>query len=157
MKYHVLKDSREQEGGTGWSFSETANCSGMTVQKLDTGDYTISGYEGIFVIERKGCLSEWARNINEKRFDRELERLEEFQYPYIFLEFTIEDILNWPKNCNIPKDKQKEIRINNFFILKKTNEIMVKYKTKIVFTGPYGREVAASLFKRVMENVKEKS
>ncbi len=155
-KYHVLRDTREQEAGTGWIFSETPNCSGTTTQKLDTGDYTILGHEKEFVIERKGCLSEWARNINEKRFERELERLEEFTHPYIFLEFTIEDIMNWPHKCGIPEDKKKDIKINNFFILKKTTEIMVKYKTKIVFTGKFGRETAASLFKRVMENVKEK-
>lgn len=152
--YHVKKDSREQEAGTGWTFSPTKNCSGTTTEKLDTGDYTIVGYEDLFVIERKGALTEWAHNVNEARFDKEMQRLEKFRWPFIILEFTLQDLLNWPNGCNIPKNKIKSIKMTNYALLKKTNEYMIAYKTKIIFAGKHGKEIAASLFKRVMEHGK---
>lgn len=152
--YHVIKDTREQEGGGGWIFSKTKNCTGHTIQTLKTGDYTIVGYENDFIIERKGALTEWAHNINEKRFERELERLEQFRWPFIILEFTLAQLLKWPLDCGIPKNKIKDIQTSNYFILKKTNEFMLNYKTKIIFAGHQGKEVAASLMKRVVENGK---
>lgn len=153
--YHVIRDTREQKEGAGWIFTKTANCTGMTEKKLDTGDYTIVGYEKTFVIERKGALTEWAHNVNEARFTKELERLEKFDQAFIILEFTLEDLMRWPHGCNIPKERLKDIRMNNYFLLKKTCEIMTQYKTKIIFAGRHGKEIAASLFKRVMENDKK--
>lgn len=149
--YHVIRDSREQENN-GWVFSPSKNCEGMTTQKLKTGDYTIKGYEKDIIVERKGALTEWAHNVNEKRFERELERLEEFRWPFIILEFTLQDLMKWPLGCGIPSNKLKDVKTTNYFILKRTNEIMLKYKTRIIYAGFQGKEVAASLFKRVVEN-----
>ena len=73
-KYTVIKDTREQEG---WFFTQTTACDGMVREKLDTGDYSLRGYEELLAIERKGKISEFARNIVENRFERELERLED--------------------------------------------------------------------------------
>jgi methyltransferase-like protein len=149
--YEVVRDTREQENN-GWIFTPDTKCLGTVTTKLDTGDYTLKGFEKDFIIERKGRLSEWAHNINEKRFEQELERLESFKWPFIILEFTMQDLMNWPKNCGIPKEKIKDIKVSSKFILMRTNEIMIKYKTKIIFAGLYGKEMATSLFKRVMEN-----
>lgn len=153
-EFHVIRDTREQKNN-GWIFDADKVCSGTTTRKLDTGDYSLEGKEELFVIERKGSLPEWAHNLNEKRFEQEMERLEQFKWPFIVLEFTVEDLLNWPNNCGLPADKIKEVRTSSFFLLRRVCELEMKYKTKIIFAGNKGKEVAFSLFKRVMENVKK--
>jgi hypothetical protein len=149
--YEVIRDTREQKNN-GWIFDKSKNCSGTNTWKLDTGDYTVVGYEKDFVIERKGSVAEWAHNVNETRFLKEMERLEKFKWAFIILEFTLDDLMKWPNDCGIPKDKIKDVKTSNFFILKKTCELQLKFKTKIIFAGRYGKEMAASLFKRVVEN-----
>ena len=65
MKNHdpftIIVDTREQ---TPWEFGfhNTAK------RKLDTGDYSMEGYESLFTIERKRSVSEIANNLSENRF-----------------------------------------------------------------------------------------
>mgnify|MGYP003119589363 FL=1 len=147
-KYNVIKDTREQKG---WDFSDSASCSGTTIGKLDTGDYSLEGYEETLSIERKGSISEFARNITEKRFERELERMVEYKYRYVILEFNMRDIMDYPHGSGIPYSKRKYIKIKGPFILKRTLELGMKYNVHILFCGAYGKEVASSIFKRVVE------
>jgi hypothetical protein len=148
VKYKVLRDNREQKG---WEFPVTANCEGTTEVKLPTGDYTIEGFEKILTIERKGTTGELARNIVEKRFENELVRMEAFPHGFIVLEFTIEDILDFPRNSGIPVKQWPNLKINPWFILKRIVDFDMTYKSKIILAGTKGREVAASIFKRVVE------
>lgn len=148
MKYTVIKDTREQQG---WEFGETSNCDGMVIQTLKTGDYSLCGLEYALVIERKGTSGEFAKNILEKRFERELERMDGYLHPFMLLEFTMEDILMYPQNSGIPKYLWGRIKISKWFILKTLMEYEIKYKTKIILCGSHGKEVAASIFKRMAE------
>jgi ERCC4-type nuclease len=147
--YTVIKDTREKQ--LGWTFSAGKNCLGMVVDTLKTGDYTIAGYENIVIIERKANTGEFVKNVVQDRFDRELKRLQKFRHPFIILEFTMEDVINFPLGSGIPKDKWKDLRVSNWFLLKRIVELEMKYKTKIIFAGTRGKEVAASIFKRVVE------
>lgn len=148
MRYQVIKDTREQ---LGWDFVPTDNCLGTVVRTLGTGDYSIEGLENRLVIERKGTLSEFAQNIFQKRFENELVRLDEYDAAFIILEFDMDTIFNFPVGSGIPKSKWDKLRVNKWLILKKLFEIEFKHKVKIVFAGKYGKEVAASIFKRAME------
>ena len=87
-KVHVIRDTREQKTGNGWWFPESSLCAGTVVQTLKSGDYTLEGFEETFVIERKSGTAEIAQNINEGRFVRELERLEEFRFPFLLVIMT---------------------------------------------------------------------
>ena len=89
-KFLVIKDTRERDG---WYFKESNYCQGMVDKKLDTGDYSVEGLEDVLCIERKGSVSELANNIVDKRFDRELERMRDFKYKFLILEFSINDIM----------------------------------------------------------------
>jgi ERCC4-type nuclease len=148
LGYTVIKDTREQQG---WDFCSSTSCDGMIVTALHTGDYSLRGYENKFTIERKGLLAEFAKNINQGRFEKELERLEKFEHPFIILEFTMDDLLNFPQGTGIPKKYWPQLRVTKWVILKKFLELQMKYKTKIIFAGKQGKEVASSLFKRVVE------
>lgn len=153
-KYKVVRDSREKEGN-GWWFPESDRCIGTVVSKLDTGDYSIEGLENILTIERKQNSAEFAQNITEKRFDRELERMEQFQYGFMILEFSMHDILNFPKNSTIPEYKWPQLQITSKYILRRFIEYQVQYKSKIILADYYGSVVAESIFKRVVDNVKK--
>lgn len=153
MKFEVLRDTREKDQ-KGWIFPASGNCLGTVDQKLDTGDYTLRGYEAKFIVERKGSISEFAKNLVEKRFDRELVRLESFQYPFIVLEFELWDVVNWPMSSGIPEEKWPDLVLTPKIIMCKLNELQLKYKTKVILAGEHGLEFTYSLMKRVVENVK---
>lgn len=136
----VIKDTREQAG---WEFP------GMVIGTLHTGDYTLQGYEKDFIIERKGKLTEFANNVVDPRFERELDRLDDFKWPFLICEFEFSDIMTWPFSAKLPPSLTNKIKISKYFILKRVNEILVNHKTKILFVGKYGKETAESLFKRI--------
>lgn len=151
-KYTVIQDTREKERFNKWHFPVSSSCNGTRVDTLKTGDYTLEGYEEIFTLERKGKLSEFATNVNEARFWKELERMEAFKYPFLLLEFELSDILKWPHGAGIPFNKIKDIKTTPAYILMKLNEILVKYKVKVIFAGSDGLTIASSLFKRIVEH-----
>lgn len=145
IPYIVIRDSREQEEH-GWKWRKSKYCAGTEIERLETGDYTIKGFENILSIERKGRISEWARNINEKRFERELGRLDEIKHSFILLEFDMSDVMRYPIGAGVPRNKSK---IRGPYILRRTMEMMIQHNVKIIFCGKNGKEIATSLFKRV--------
>jgi ERCC4-type nuclease len=148
MGYTVLKDTREQQG---WVFTKSANCNGTVETTLPTGDYTLEEYKSELCIEHKGSSGEFARNIVENRFVEELKRMQEIEYPFIVLEFTMSDIIHFPRNSGIPPALWPKLRISPFFLLKKFMEFQYQYKAKIILAGSHGKDVASSIFKRMIE------
>jgi hypothetical protein len=152
-KYTVIRDSREKDGH-GWWFSTTDRCHGTSAEyKLETGDYSLDGYEDIFTIERKGCVGEFKTNLCEDRFYRELERLAEFKYAYIILEFEMDDILRYPDSIKGITRKQKQyIKMGGYALLHKFIAMTIKYNIHVLFVGDCGRDVASCIFKQVIEH-----
>lgn len=148
MRYHVLKDTREQKG---WTFEETNKCEGTTIEGLKTGDYTLKGFEHSLCVERKGSVIEWAHNCIEPRFIKELERMITFKYRFIILEFTMKDMLNYPNNVNLPAQIVAKLKMDGEMLLKKTLEFQIRYNVHIIFAGTEGKKVTQSIFKRVTE------
>jgi ERCC4-type nuclease len=149
IKYKVIRDTREQNG---WTFMPAKACEGTVSGTLKTGDYSIEGYQDILTIERKGSIAELATNLVEDRFERELERMQSFKYAFMILEFSMDDLIKYPKGTGIPSYKMKSVKLNPFFLLKRLIEIELKYKVKIIFCENHGQTVASSIFKRVIEN-----
>ena len=90
--FFVIKDTREQSG---YYFSKYGTCAGMVEQKLDTGDYSIQGFEDKICIERKGCVEELAINLGSKKhaFMNEIERMKDFPYKFLVFEFSLTDLM----------------------------------------------------------------
>ena len=152
--YVVVRDTREKDG-QGWTWKKSKYCAGMAKRKLDTGDYTLE-VDGVCVseyltIERKGSISEWAKNVTEARFERELIRLDGIQHPWILLEFNMTDVLNYPVGSGIPKSRWRYLKFHGPFILKKMTEMMRDHRVNIVLCGANGKEVAFNIFKRTVE------
>ena len=152
-KYMVIRDSREKYG-QGWIFEEDEYCKGTIINKLNSGDYSIQGLQDILTIERKKNTSELSQNINEKRFYSELKRMDEFDHPFLICEFTYDDIKAFPYNSGVPPRLWPKLRVNSGTILNKLIYIECKYKTKIIFAGNKGDEIATAIFKR-MANIYE--
>ncbi|MFC6717926.1 ERCC4 domain-containing protein [Natrialbaceae archaeon GCM10025810] len=65
-------------------------------EKLDTGDYSVVGYEDVFAIERKS-LSDFLKSItwDRKRFRREIKRAEVLIGFIVVIEADVQTVLNW--------------------------------------------------------------
>ena len=96
IDFTVIVDTREQQPWT-LKYHSTA------IQKLDTGDYSVQGYEDLICIERKHSISEFVSNMSEKRFLDVLNRMTKYKYSYIVMEFNFDDVLNFPIGSDIPK------------------------------------------------------
>jgi ERCC4-type nuclease len=142
--YTIIIDTREQQP---WTFDNhiTAN------QKLDTGDYSIQGLEHLLAIERKKSVAEIANNISEKRFVDVLERLSKIPYKFILLEFSLDDIYNFPIGSDIPKKLWPKLKINPKYLLKYLTEIQINYGIHLVYCGSKenAEKMAESIIKRV--------
>ncbi len=145
-KYEVVKDTREKDG---WWFPEDNYCAGTIEKKLDTGDYSLVGLEDKFVVERKKNLAEFAQNITQERFDRELDRLDQFEHPFLVIGCTLQNITEFPANSGLPFYLMKKTRIKPAFIWSKYIEYQVEHKVKIILAGDKGEAITKSLFRKI--------
>lgn len=142
----IIIDTREQQP---WEFSRCATAS----KKLDTGDYSLEGYEHLLCIERKKSVGEIANNIVEKRFKDVIQRMTNYKYAFFIMEFSMDDVLSYPIGSNVPRKMWDKLRVSSGFILKVLLEIQLKYNIKILFCGDASNasKVAQSLMTKVYE------
>jgi ERCC4-type nuclease len=150
--FTVIKDTREQDG---YFFSEFNTCAGMIEQKLDTGDYSIVGLEDKVCIERKGCVEELAINLGQKKypFMNEIARMEPFPHKFIVLEFSLEDLVKFPKDTRIPIKNKSAVKITGRYMLKCLIEFQMYNNIHVLFCGDKHNAFLAvsSIFKRINE------
>jgi hypothetical protein len=144
--FTIIIDTREQ---IPWEFGfhNTAK------KKLDTGDYTIEGFENILAIERKKSVSEIATNLSESRFSDVLDRLSKIKHSYMVFEFSLDEVYSFPVGSDIPKKLWDKLRISGNYIIKRLIEIQLKYNIQVVFCGDSdnAEKFSASLMKRIYE------
>lgn len=150
MKNHdpftIVVDTREQ---TPWEFGfhNTAK------RKLDTGDYSMEGFESLFTIERKRSVSEIANNLSESRFKDVLERLGQIPHSFMIMEFSIDEIYQFPVGSDVPKKMWDKLRISGNYIIKCLLEAQLNYNIHVLFCddAENAERVAVSLMKRIYE------
>jgi ERCC4-type nuclease len=152
--FTVLRDTREKKPHI-WEPSDT--CAGTIVKKLYPGDYTLEGFENVLAIERKASTGEFAVNISEKRFQKEIDALSVLPHPYLLLEFSMSDILSFPENSGIPTKLWPKLKCNSNYILSKIFTYQMKYNIRVLLCD--NREncwyIMNRIFNRFYEN-KEK-
>lgn len=150
--FTVIKDTREQDG---YYFSAFNTCAGMIEQKLDTGDYTIQGFEDKICIERKGCVEELAVNLGQKKhaFMNEIERMKVFPHKFLIMEFSLEDLVKFPDETRIPIKNKTSLKITGKYMLKCLFEFQLYNDIHILFCGnKYNAFLAvSSILKRINE------
>lgn len=148
--FKIVRDTREQKG---WNFEDCSACSEVVDQKLDTGDYAIQGLENTLSIERKASVAELAACISKTRFKNELLRMEKIPHRYLVLEFSLQDIRDFPHNSSIPKHRWNQLRISSKFIIKRLAEIAVTNNIHVVFCDnkQAARDFSISIMKEINE------
>ena len=143
----IICDTREK---IPWTFTSN-KIESVEVKKLDTGDYSLENFEDLFCIERKKSTSELFKNIIEKRFEKEMIRMSELSYKFLILEFTFEDVLNYPRGSGIPPKKWRYTKIHPNFVIKKLAEYSVQHGISIIYAGNTANaiQIATSLMKEV--------
>jgi ERCC4-type nuclease len=146
-KYTVVRDTREQKNF--WQFDESPWCNETIEKALPTGDYSLLGMESFFTIERKYSTGEFSANVCEKRFERELVRLDKMDQAYLILEFGWDEIESFPQKSGIPSRFWKNLRVSPKFLRKRLIEIMSDYNIQVILAEDRGAEIAELLFKRM--------
>lgn len=125
----------------------------ISIAKLDTGDYTIQGYENILCIERKGSLAEIYKNFTEKRFWAELVRMAPFKHKFLVIECTFNDIAAIPYSLGLPKSAWSQLKLTPQYITKCVGDIQIKYGVDVIFAGD--RDTASDIIINIMKRVTE--
>ena len=149
---HIIKDTREQQG---WGFDMYNDVESVTVDTVWPGDYTLKGFEDIFVIERKANTGELAMNLGKKKsqFEKELKAMKELTYKYIVCEFPMSDFEIFPKNSGIPKRYWNRLRVTGRYLQSTLFSLANKYDIELHFCDDqFGAcEKAMEIFQEVIE------
>jgi len=99
-------------------------------KKLDAGDYSISGYEGLIAIERKSPSDLFGTlGKGHKRFKAELERAKDYEYFAIIVEASYSTCIE--KSF----DNAHYSRMRGYVITSILFTLHVKYQIPIFFTN----------------------
>ena len=142
-KFTIIRDSREKKG-CGWNFRASANCDGMKIQKLETGDYSLEGYEDLVMVERKTMTDLWGSLVQgRKRFLKEMDRALEYPIRYLIIEGTLKDVQKGIRYSKVTPD----------YIISMLISLEVRYDVHVIFTDKrtdiaqgYVRKLLAKLF-----------
>lgn len=149
-KFTIVRDSREKDG-SGWKFRASSNCDGMEIKKLDTGDYSVKGYEHLLMIERKTIGDLWGTlTFGRERFMKEMDRALEYPIRYLIIEGTLKDIDAGFRYSQVKPE----------FILASLISLQVKYNLHVIFTDKrtdvaqtYVRNLLAKLYQYCEDGV----
>lgn len=123
-------------------------------KSLNTGDYTLQGYEDVLCIERKSSTGELANNIGMKwaPFKRELERMYDFPEKYLICEFPESNIFNFPLYSTIPKSAWPKMKITANFLCSRIALIQEKYNITVLFADDKfdAEKIAINIFKEII-------
>lgn len=151
-----IRDTREKDGH-GFTWKKQKDIAGTIEQKLDTGDYSVVGYETKYVVERKESPGELITNLfsaDSKRFMAEMERLASFKKAWIVCQFTLEQVHaeiakiqgfnSWGGAKGFLKSQGK-FRITFDAFLGYIASISIRYNVNFIFAGP---EQTSFIFKK---------
>ena len=155
MGFNVIIDTREREP---WVLTGST-IEGAIYRKLNTGDYAIEGYEDKLCIERKKSVSELAGNLTQPRFKKELDRMLTYDHRFLILEFSIQQVLDYPIGSTIPKSDWSKTKVRAPYILSCLSQFQIKYNIHVVFAenAVNAQLIASSIMKRVYERLSANS
>tara|TARA_R110000824_G_scaffold143199_12_gene310810 strand:- start:10049 stop:10540 length:492 start_codon:yes stop_codon:yes gene_type:complete len=150
--FTIVEDTRERKP---WSFSFFG--ADQVRRKVDTGDYTIEGYEGDITIDRKRNVDELYMNLFKEysRFKREMERMEGME-AYILCEFPYSHILTFPDTmplvwCTTAKKKvPMKLRFTSEHIIDRVETITKRHGVIFLYNDTR-REAESQAFKILKE------
>ena len=152
IKPTLIVDTREKQP---WDLNFKDDFESICYQKLDTGDYTLLGFEDEICIERKQSVDELFVNFsgkNKKRIFAEIDRMCSIKYKFIIIEQTLDEILT--PSCyyiNASKKNTKSAWMPAMVVLKNLTKIAVDYGIQIIFAGNRGPYFARNLLMEIYD------
>lgn len=147
----IVQDTRENQP---WDFSFYGI--DKVRKTLKTGDYTLLGYEDKLCIERKKSTGELATNLGtkSKQFWAELNRMKDYQYRYLILEFSRDTLSKFPLNSGIPRKYLSKLRMNSNYMISCLDRIENDYDITVIFSSSVNEAVeeAINIFNIVANN-----
>lgn len=129
--FQIICDTREQ---IPYLFS------GMERKALKTGDYSIKGMESLICIERKSKVDIFmCCGHGRDRFERELERMQEYEYAAIVIESSLSEMTKQPAYT----------RMNPKSVINSLLAWSIRYNTHVFFAD--NRDLAQNLVYRILE------
>ena len=96
-KIQIVVDSREQRPYFADGRYDGRTC--RTIKKLESGDYSLLGYENQIAIERKSLADLYnSLTWDRERFKNEFERLRDYEFSCVMVEAPKEMVLHPPKH-----------------------------------------------------------
>lgn len=155
----ILVDSREQKP---WTFRghDTHRCTLQTgdyaMAPLEKSKYTDEDLNHLICIDRKGSTSELFQNVTQVRFKKEIERMKKFKHAYLILEFTVDDVMQYPFGSNIPRRRWRYLRVKPPFVMGFLTTLMLD-GIQVIFAGSpaNAQKIALSLMKKVYSQLED--
>lgn len=116
----------------------------VEIKLLQTGDYTMPGYEDLICVERKNP-SDICSCIFAKRFKAELERMRTYKESHIVIDSTIEHLAEYPRW--MPHNVQSRIKVDGALVLRQIMEYQAEYPTRWHFAGDKGEAWTVGLLR----------
>lgn len=154
MEFEIIIDTREQKE----IFTFSSFPVKTKVKKLDTGDYSITGFEDKITIDRKRNAGELQMCFGQqwKRFQKELNRMRDFDKAYFICTFPYKDLITFPVNSGIPKYRWKFIKTCGAYLRMSYKKIEEDYPSiKFIFGDDYYN--SEDLTYRILKNYYEKN
>ena len=131
-KFLLVRDTREKVDH-GYSWPEDNDGQGTIIRKIEFGDYSIEGLDNKIFLDRKQNVSELAKNVIEKRFEKLLENIRDFRYKFLLCEFSFEDLCKYPVGSEIPPKLWRRVRIRSNFLQGWLAKITLDYGVNVIF------------------------
>lgn len=118
----IVRDTREQVGF--FTFASYADVQ-IVEKKLDTGDYSITGFEDKVTIDRKKNSGELYLNLGAQstRINKELERMSKFERAYFVCAFPRNHLDIFPKESGIPPYRWKYLKMTSKYLKLRIHQI----------------------------------
>ena len=102
---------------------------------LKAGDYTLTGFDKYFAIERKRSTGEISANLGLKKtqFENELRILSEYEEAYLICEFPESDLDRFPVGSGIPRKYWRRLRINGGYLRRTLFALCEQYNISLFF------------------------
>lgn len=151
IKPKLLIDTREK---TPFSFDGDDDFSSVEYCKIDAGDYTIDGLQGIVSVERKASADELLNNFieNKQRIYAEFERMKDYKLKFIVVEQDLETLMD-PKSYYINrahKNRQSPY-MPPAVVLANLIDLMVEHKVAVIFAGSKAAKITKNILLRAYE------
>jgi ERCC4-type nuclease len=147
----IIIDTRE---GDPWFLRDTKTICPIVERKLDTGDYSIEGFEGKISIERKSVADAYhTLGRGRERFKQELDRLKDMEFAAIIIEASLEDFASYPKDCSNMVEMKPKTAIQSLIAFSIRYGVHVIWAGSRIYASRYCESLLMKFYKEKLNEI----